>query len=151
MTIRELEPADHSAWHAMRAALWPHCTTERHESEMRDYASHGGRFATFVAVDASGKLCGFVEASLREAADGCETSPVGYIEGIYVTPSQQRRGIGRALVAHAKSWARSRGCQEMGSDCHSDNEASIQFHRNLGFVIAERLIHFRRELPAVKA
>jgi aminoglycoside 6'-N-acetyltransferase I len=146
VNVRELQPTDHEAWLDMRSALWPHCTSERHVSEMHTYFSGGGSRATFVAAAADGSLCGFIEASLRPCAEGCTTQPVGYIEGIYVQPTFRRRGIARSLVAAVERWAASRGCVEFASDCHHDNEASIRLHLNLGFAIAKRLVHFRRAI-----
>jgi len=130
----------------MRSALWPHCTAERQVTEMHEYFSQGGCLVTFVAADIDGQLCGFIEASLRPSAEGCTTKPVGYIEGIFVQPSRRRRGVGRLLVAAVERWAIDHGCVEFASDCHSDNEASIHFHRQLGFDIARQLVHFRRAL-----
>jgi aminoglycoside 6'-N-acetyltransferase I len=146
MNVRELESTDSEAWLAMRSALWPHCKSERHVTEMHDYFSQGGSLATFVAADTDGRLCGFIEASLRPSAEGCTTKPVGYIEGIYVHPALRRRGIGRLLVTAVERWAASHSCVEFASDCHTDNEASIHFHRQLGFDIAKQLVHFRRPI-----
>jgi len=147
MDVRELQSSDQKAWLAMRAALWPHCTSERQISEMHAYFSDGGLLATFVAVDIDGSLCGFIEASLRPCAEGCTTRPVGYIEGIFVQPAFRRRGIARRLVEAAESWAVSCGCLEFASDCHTDNATSIRFHESLGFAVAKRLVHFRRDVP----
>jgi len=44
---------------------------------------------------------GFVEVSLRPYAEGCDTRPVGYLEGGYVAPEWRGQGIGRALVEAA--------------------------------------------------
>jgi aminoglycoside 6'-N-acetyltransferase I len=131
-------------WLNMRSALWPQCASERHVTELHEYFSGGGSLATFVAEESDGQLCGFIEASLRPCAEGCTTRPVGYIEGIFVQPEFRRRGIGRLLVAAVERWAASCGCAEFASDCYTDNEASIEFHQQVGFDIARRLVHFRR-------
>ena len=146
MTIRELVSTDREAWLAMRSKLWPDCTSERHITEIHEYFSQGGALATFVAEDTDGRLCGFIEGSLRPSAEGCSTRPVGYIEGIFVQPEFRRYGIGRLLVAAVEQWAASRGAAEFASDCRSDNEASLQFHQQLGFDITSQLIHFRRAI-----
>jgi len=107
--------------------------------------------AVFVAVRPEGGLGGFLEASLRTYAEGCDSSPVGYIEGWYVDPDLRRQGVGRALLRAAEAWARAQGCQEMASDCRLDNEASWRAHLALGYEEAERLIHFRKRLEPGRA
>jgi aminoglycoside 6'-N-acetyltransferase I len=146
MNVRTLQAADHDAWLAMRALLWPHCKPEQHVSEMHAYFSGRGALATFVAEDADGLLCGFIEASLRPSAEGCTTAPVAYVEGIFVQPALRRRGVGRRLVAAVENWARSHGCVEFASDCQIENLASIRFHERMGFAVAKRFMHFRRAL-----
>ena len=80
-----------------------------------------------------GGLCGFLEASLRSRADGCDSTPVGYIEGWYVDRDIRRNGVGRALVSAVEAWARSRGCRQMASDAELWNQVSHQAHEALGY------------------
>ena len=70
----------------------------------------------FVAERPDGGLCGFLEAAIRSRANGCDSTPVGYIEGWYVDEDVRRQGVGRALVEAAEAWARSKGCRQMASD-----------------------------------
>src|SRR5438445_11771650 len=100
----------------------------------------------FLAARPEGGRAGFVEATIRPRAEGCDTSPVGYVEGWYVDADVRRRGVGRRLVRTAERWARERGCTEMGSDCLLDNEVSLRAHLAIGYEERERLIHFRRWL-----
>jgi aminoglycoside 6'-N-acetyltransferase I len=87
-----------------------------------------------------------IEASLRKFADGCSTTPVGYIEGWYVAPQHRRSGIGRCLVEAAEQWARSQGCTEMASDSLLDNFDSQRAHARLGYQEVERAVRFRKDL-----
>ena len=130
----------------MRMALWPDCSLEKHKKEMQEICKNLPEKPVFVAVREDGQLCGFLEASLHEHADGCETSPVGYIEGWYIEVDARRNGAGRTLVQMAEAWAALNGCQEMASDCLIDNRTSMAVHLALGFHEAERLIHFRKSL-----
>ena len=57
-----------------------------------------------------------------------------------------RRGGARALLAACEDWARARGCREFASDCELDNEASIGFHRAVGFAEANRIVCFAKRL-----
>ena len=47
----------------------------------------------FVVDRSKGKLGGFLEAGIRKYAEGCDTSPVGYIEGWYVDEDLRDQGI----------------------------------------------------------
>jgi aminoglycoside 6'-N-acetyltransferase I len=99
-----------------------------------------------VFVANRGHLTGFLEASLREDADGCATSPVGYVEGWYVLPNHRLSGVGRALIEAAEDWARVRGCTEMASDALLDNTVSHQAHQRVGYAEVERAVRYRKNL-----
>jgi aminoglycoside 6'-N-acetyltransferase I len=100
----------------------------------------------FVAVRGAGGLGGFIEAAIRPWAEGCSSKPVGYIEGWYVDPDLRCRGVGRRLVRVVETWARSRRCREMASDCVLDNEVSFRAHQRLGYREVVRLILFQKRL-----
>ena len=91
-------------------------------------------------------LGGFLEAGTRKYAEGCDTSPVGYIEGWYVDEDLRGKGIGKALVKAAEDWTRLQGLTEMASDTWLDNEVSIQAHLKMGYEETERLVHFAKKL-----
>lgn len=143
--IRRIEHGDFDEWLRMRMALWPTLSAEGHRAEM-DESLADPTCATFVAIRSDGRLGGFLEASQRNYAEGCTTSPVGYIEGWYVYPDLRNRGIGGQLVRAAESWARVNGLREIASDCDLDNQASLSAHLALDFEEVERLIHFRKSL-----
>ena len=144
--IRRVDRSDRDELLRLRTAFWPDHPIETHVSEIAEYAPDNETLTAFVAVRPEGGLAGFLEASIRPFADGCDTRPVGYIEGWYVDPDARLQGIGRQLVQAAEVWAAQRGCKEMASDCLVDNQASQQAHLRLGYVETERLIHFRRLL-----
>jgi aminoglycoside 6'-N-acetyltransferase I len=129
----------------MRHALWPEENEQEHEQGMAAWEARGDT-AVFVAVRPEGSICGFVEAGSRPYADGCETSPVGYVEGWYVDPDVRREGYGRALLAAAEVWARSQGYREMASDALIDNEMSRLAHLASGYEEVGRVVQFRKSL-----
>jgi GNAT superfamily N-acetyltransferase len=100
----------------------------------------------FVADRGDGSLAGFVEVGARPYADGCATSPVGYIEAWYVDADVRRRGVGRALLAAAEEWARGRGYREMASDATLDNVVSHAAHARAGYEEVDRVVQFRKPL-----
>ena len=89
---------------------------------------------------------GILESALRSKADGCDSTPVGYVEGWYVDPDMQRFGVGRTLVESAEPWARSRGCRQMASDAELWNELSHLAHGALGYEETARLVLSKKDL-----
>lgn len=143
--IRLVEMRDEAEWMRMRASLWPDMTTARNRQETSAYRRSRAS-AVFVAERDDGRLGGFLEAAPRPHADGCESSPVGYIEGWYVDPDLRGRGLGRKLVEAAENWAINQGYCEMASDCHLGNDVSFKSHLRLGYEEADRLVHFCKRL-----
>jgi aminoglycoside 6'-N-acetyltransferase I len=144
ITIRHVTPEDKPEWLRMRLALWPGAS-ESHLQEM-DGLVADKTSAVFVAVRPDGKLGGFLEAGTHTYGEGCDTSPVGYLEGWFVDPDLRRQGLGGKLVRAAEEWARSLGLTEMGSDTWLEDETSIRAHLALGYKEAERLVHFAKKL-----
>ena len=113
---------------------------------MTTFLADPARYAQFVAYE-SGRAVGLAEVALRaDYVNGTESSPVAFLEGLYVEPARRRSGIARALVREGARWARQRGCTEFASDALLDNAASHAVHRALGFEETERVVFFRRRL-----
>jgi len=146
MMIRQIRVEETDSWLALRMSLWPDTEKPQHRKEMAMMLSDAQRFAVFVRPDPGEALVGFVEVSLRSWAEGCESSPVGYLEGWFVAPHARRQGIGGRLVSAAEDWARSRGCTEMASDTELTNRVSEAAHLRLGYRIAAKVMAFRKRL-----
>ena len=145
--IRLATAADVEALARLRFALWPDEPLAQRRLEAEDrVARTDPRIETFVAV-AQDEVAGFVEVSQRsDYVNGCDTSPVAFLEGIYVSPEWRRQGLGRALVDAVEQWARDQGCSELGSDALLDNSLSHRFHAGAGFEETERVVYFRKSL-----
>ena len=127
----------------MRSAFWP----DSREDEVPTLLSRDLTAGVVLVVDrAGGGLSGFAEVGLRPFAEGCDSSPVAYLEGIWVDPEARRGRIAAALVDGAEAWAREQGMTEMASDCTIDNHDSYQFHLATGFAEVERTICFMRPI-----
>lgn len=144
-TIRRATYEDRSAWVHMRQGLWPEAPLDYLSLDLDEILGDQDS-AIFVASQDDGQLAAFIEASLRDYAEGCETSPVGYIEAWYVEPHARGQNLGRDLALTAEQWARERGCHEMASDTWLDNEASIAVHQRMGYYEVDRLVHFVKRL-----
>lgn len=153
--VRPLARSDREVWLRLRSELWPGHPTDSLAREVDSFLHGHGLwrwgnqtlpFEVLVAEHSTAGVVGFVEASLRPFADGCRSSPVGYVEGWYVSPGHRRQGIGGALIRAAERWARANGCSEMASDAHVDNAVSQASHAALGYEEVRRLVHFHRAL-----
>ena len=90
---------------------------------------------------------GFAQCSLRhDYVEGTCTSPVGYLEGIFVEEYFRHNGYAKELLLACQNWAKSKGCTEFASDCEITNTDSLAFHLSLGFEEADRIICFTKKL-----
>lgn len=142
-TIRRATYEDKSGWLRLRQRLWTDAPVEYLDFDL-DQRLSDPNYAVFVAADE--ELVAFIEVGLRDYGEGCETSPVGYIEAWYVDEPIRRQNLGRELVYTAEQWAREKGCQEIASDTWLENESGIAAHMRLGYVEVERLVHFVKRL-----
>lgn len=93
------------------------------------------------------KPVAFAQCQLRhDYVEGTESSPVGYLEGIFVSEGYRKKGYAAQLLAACEKWAKEKGCREFASDCELDNADSLGFHMALGFEEANRIICFRKDL-----
>lgn len=90
---------------------------------------------------------GFAQCGLRhDYVEGTESSPVGYLEGIFIQENYRRKGYVRALIAECENWVKQKGCSEFASDCELDNNASLALHMNMGFTEVGRIICFTKPI-----
>ena len=147
IVIERCLSVDHDGWLDLRRALWPEGSVSEHRDEMAAFCACPERFIQLVAREPAGPAMGFVEAALRrDYVNGTDSSPVAFLEGIYVAPQFRGRGVARALVQAVEHWALGCGCSEFASDAALDNERSHAMHRALGFVETERVVYFRKPL-----
>lgn len=144
-TVREAGPDDIPDLVRLAALLWPgHEPCELEADIVPDVVDRDAAF--FLASD-QGRAVGFSWLRLRcDYVEGTDSSPVGYLEGIFVEAGFRGRGYARALLAAGEAWALSKGCTEFGSDCELDNEESLAFHLACGFAEANRIICFAKQI-----
>lgn len=131
----------------MRGALWPSGAGGENADEIAALLVDRGKTLNLIARDEMGAALGFLEASLRhDYVEGCKTSPVAFLEGIFVWPHARGQGVARAMVADAEAWGRACGCTEFASDAALDNLVSHDMHAALGFEETRRVVYFRKRL-----
>ena len=145
MHIETCSDSDLPQWVALRIALWP---DEDAVQITREAPTLLTQPDMLVVVAREGEtVIGFTEAAIRrDYVNGCETSPVAFVEGIYVSPGQRRRGVARAMIAAVEDWARRQGLSELAADALLDNAQSHAMHNALGFGETERVVYFRKSL-----
>jgi len=144
-TICPCSRADDSGWLALRRALFPHHDEAFLRAEMDRFVAQPDRHAQFLVIDEEGAPAALAEVSLRvDPVPGTRSTPVAFLEAIYVVPHARRHGLARALVTHARAWGRALGCTEFASDALLDNADSLALHRALGFEETTRIVRFRQ-------
>ena len=83
-----LGPAHRDELLRMRTALWPDSTADEVDALVARADEPGYRVLMARADD--GRMVGFAEVGTRPFAEGCRTSPVAYLEGIWVEPGARR-------------------------------------------------------------
>jgi aminoglycoside 6'-N-acetyltransferase I len=145
--IERCSSLDQPGWLDFRLALWPDATPDDHRGYMAIALAQPERFLQLMIYDQKRTPVGFIEGSIRsDYVNGTETSPVGFVEGVYVAPAWRRKGVARQLFSAIGDWAQARGCRELASDALLDNVASQRAHAALGFRETERVVYFTKKL-----
>ena len=143
--IRKAELNDLSILAELFCKLWPHHTAGEMLAEYG--VGMANPEAAFFLAYAEETAIGFAQCQLRhDYVEGTESSPVGYLEGIYVADEYRKQGVARELLSACESWAKAKGCTEFASDCELTNTESLQFHLNVGFEEANRIICFTKQI-----
>lgn len=145
LLIRPATSVDLPEWLRMRLLLWPG-PVAMHQTEMTDWLTKPAAVVLVAERPAGAGLAGFAEVGTRSVADGCDTSPVGYLEGWYVDDDVRRQGVGAALVRAAEAWGRAQGYREFASDALLTNIVSQRAHEALGFEEVDRVVVYRKGL-----
>ena len=143
--MRKAEIKDLPTLAELACQLWPDHTAEGMQAEFAEIIAKPD--AAFFLAYVEETAVGFAQCQLRQDyVEGTDSSPVGYLEGIYVADGYRKQGVARELLSACESWAKSIGCTEFASDCELSNVQSLQFHLNMGFEEANRIICFTKKL-----
>ena len=125
--------------------MWDSHSVNELANEFSEMISRGN--AQFFLKYENGVPVGFAQCQLRcDYVEGSKTTPVGYLEGIFIKEEYRRKGYARELLAACEAWAKENGCREFASDCEANNTGSFRFHKAMNFTEANRIICFIKEL-----
>lgn len=145
MRIEQANQTNLDAVTHLALKLWPEHEWTELRDEFEELLASEKDQVYLAAIEDS--YIGFLHMSLRfDYVEGSSSSPVGYVEGIYVDENHRNQGVSRKLVEAGEGWAKSLGCKELGSDTGWDNLASQSFHQKIGFREAGRIVAFIKEI-----
>ena len=145
MILRKAEIKDFAILAELACRLWPDHTIDEMRAEYADMIAKPD--AAFFLAYVQETAVGFAQCQLRcDYVEGTDSSPVGYLEGIYVADAYRKQGFAKALLTACESWAKTKDCSEFASDCELGNSQSHQFHLRVGFAEANRIICFTKKL-----
>lgn len=143
--IREARKENALVLGQMARKIWDNDSVEELKKEFEEFADNQN-MVSFIIYEDNNPI-GFANLSIRyDYVEGCETTPVAYLEGIYVDEKYRNRGYGRDLVKACEDWAKDRDIKEFASDCELSNSDSFAFHKAIGFEEANRIICFKKDL-----
>ena len=143
--IRKAEIKDLHILSELACQLWPDNTVEEMRLEFSEIITKTD--AAFFLAYVEETAIGFAQCQLRhDYVEGTDSSPVGYLEGIYVADGYRKQGVAKELLSACESWAKTKGCTEFASDCELTNMESLKFHLSMGFEEANRIICFAKKL-----
>lgn len=136
---------DAPALAGLAALLWEGHSAEEHLQDIAETIKKHD--AAFFLCSVGGEAIGFAQCQLRhDYVEGTSSSPVGYLEGIFVKHGHRNKGHAKALLEKCEEWAKEQGCEEFASDCELGNEASIAFHMHMHFEEANRVVCFKKRI-----
>lgn len=129
----------------MAAQLWDNHTVDELENEFIE--TFNNQQLVFFIKYLKNTPIGFAQCQLRtDYVEGTESSPVGYLEGIFVKEDYRNKGYAKELLCACEKWAKDKGCKEFASDCELDNINSFKFHIAMAFNETNRIICFKKNI-----
>lgn len=129
----------------MRGELYSSLSDEFHEVEMEKIFTSKDWHCHFLA-DENGHVIGFFELSSRNVVDGCLSSPVAYLEGLYLSPNFRGKGLGREVINILLNWCKAQGFTELATDTELENTTAQGFYEAMGFQETYRIVEYRIEV-----
>lgn len=129
----------------MRNDLYDSLSSDFHEDEMEKIFNSNEWHCRFV-VDDSDQVIGFLELSSRNIVDGCLSSPVAYLEGVYLNAASRGKGLGKEIIHALLNWCKENGFSELATDTEMENVKAQEFYQAMGFRETYRIVEYKIEV-----
>ena len=149
MKFSKIKLEDFPAWKQMRIELYSALDNDYHNEEMETINSSDQWYCRLIKNDAD-EVMGIIEISYRNIVDGCISSPVPYIEGLYLYPQYRRNGYGTEILKMIVTWCKKQGYTELATDAQIINTKAHKFYLSSGFEETDRVVEFRMVLSGNK-
>lgn len=145
MTIRKAQKVDADTLAELAIQMWSGHTVSELKEKFEEITQNENAVCFIKYIET--KAVGFAQCQLRtDYVEGTRSSPVGYLEGIFVEAEHRNSGYAKELLRECEKWAKEKGCTEFASDCELNNDDSFSFHKAMGFEEANRIICFRKDI-----
>jgi len=145
MSIIKADETNLKEWAEMSTLLFPELTYDEAYKECENWLLDKNEIGLLYKID--GKYAGFMNIAVRkDYVNGTDSSPVVFIEAIYVLPQYRKAGIGKEFIKYAEDFAKEQNISQIASDCLIDNSQSEAFHKSCGFIEKERVICFVKDI-----
>lgn len=139
--IRLVQQNNINEWLRLRKLLYTDCSEKQLLNEIHRIINNQypnvNDWVVYVYERNNKNLGGIIEATIHPNKEWCDTSPIGFIETLYVDIDLRKRGIATELVKAAEKWALKYGCREMAVDTDHYREKNILIYKALGYEMIE--------------
>ena len=125
MNIRAFERGDEAAV----IELWRRCELLRPQNDPKK------DIARKLKVQRELFLVGEIDASLVASVMAGYDGHRCWVNYLAVDPRQQRRGLGRQIMAEVERLVRQRGCPKINLQVRTANPGVLEFYKRIGFAI----------------
>lgn len=129
-------------WKEMREEIYRSLDDEYHNKEMEKIFVSNDWFCYFL-TDEKNQIAGLIELSLRNIVDGCLSSPVAYLEGLYLKKKYRGKGLGKGAIKIILKWCKEKGLSELATDTELTNLRAQNLYKTVGFQEIDRVVEFR--------
>lgn len=136
---------DFPEWSQFRSEIYSVVNPELDLKEMESIFASELWHCWFIERE-DGERIGLVELSLRNIVDGSVSSPVPYLEGLYLIATERGKGRGKATMELIKRWCLEHGLSELATDAELTNTRAHAFYEQLGFEEVDRVVQYRLEI-----